>query len=380
MGTQATSHWREDERIAALRSYDILDTPPEPDFDDVVRLVAQICQAPRAAISLFDDHRQWLKAEIGLGFKEVPLALSICPGIALQPGLTVIPDVTRDERLASNPLVTGEPHIRFYAGVLLETSEGVPLGTLCVLDDEIRDLSEPQRFGLVTLAHQVMALLELRRALAQRDRARTARDRAENKKVLLTRELHHRVKNTLAVVQAVAGSTARSSTNINQFRAALSGRIGALAKTHAILTSDDDQIASLRGLFEVELGGEAEAQVSRVKLDGPPVSLRSEIAIPLGLAIHEMISNSRRFGALSEKQGEVRVTWTTTAQDASEFVVLHWREYGGPEVAPPRQHGFGSRMLDRVLGAQIGAKVVTDYRPEGLRIEITFALPAVSPG
>jgi two-component sensor histidine kinase len=249
-----------------------------------------------------------------------------------------------------------------------------------VLDDEVRDLREPQRFALVTLARQVMALLELRRALAQRDRARAARDLAENKKVLLTRELHHRVKNTLAVVQAVAGSTARSSTNINQFRAALSGRIGALAKTHAILTSDNDQIASLRSLIEVELGGEAEAQVSRVTLDGPPVSLPSEIAIPLGLAIHEMISNSRRFGALSKQQGEVRVTWTTTAQDASEFVVLHWREYGGPEVAPPRQHGFGSRMLDRVLGAQIGAKVVTDYRPEGLRIEITFALPPISPG
>jgi two-component sensor histidine kinase len=251
---------------------------------------------------------------------------------------------------------------------------------LCVLDDEVRDLSEPQRFGLVTLARQVMALLELRRALAQRDRARAARDAAEDKKILLTRELHHRVKNTLAVVQAVAGSTARSSTNVHQFRASLSGRIGALAKTHAIITSDDDQVVSLRGLFEVELGGEAEARVSRVKLDGPPVNLPSEIAVPLGLAIHEMISNSRKFGALSEPEGEVRASWTTTAKDAPELVVLHWREHGGPEVHPPRQHGFGSRMLDRVLGAQIGAKVVTDYRPEGLQIEITFGLPGNSPG
>ena len=223
MSGRATNAWSEDERIAALRSFDILDTPPEPDFDDVVRLIAQICEAPRAAISLIDEHRQWLKAEVGLGFHEVPLDVSICPGVSLQPGLTIINDVTKDKRLASNPLVTGGPNIRFYAGVLLETSEGVPLGTLCVLDDEVRDLSEPQRFALMTLARQVMALLELRRALAQRDRARAARDRAKGNEALLTRELHHRVKNTLAVVQAVAGSTARSSGNIVQFQAALSG-------------------------------------------------------------------------------------------------------------------------------------------------------------
>jgi two-component sensor histidine kinase len=376
MGTQAPSRWSEDERIAALISYDILDTPPEPDFDDVVRLVAQICQVPRAAISLVDDHRQWLKAEVGLGFKEVPLALSICPGIALKPGLTVIPDVRQDARIASNPLVVGEPHIRFYAGVLLETSEGVPLGTLCVLDDEVRDLTEGQRFALLTLARQVMALLELRRALAQRDRARAARDRAESKQVLLTRELHHRVKNTLAVVQAVAGSTARSSADVHQFRAALSGRIGSLAKSHTIITSHDDQVASLRSLFEAELGGEAEARVSHVTLTGPQVDLPSDIAIPLGLAIHEVVSNSRKFGALSNGVGEVSVTWSLAVGEGSNSVVLKWSEYGGPEVQPPRSRGFGSRMLERVLGAQIGAQVTTDYRTEGLRIVISFPLPA----
>jgi two-component sensor histidine kinase len=375
MSMRATHRrWDEDERVAALRSYHILDTPPEPDFDDVVLLIAKICEVPRAGISLIDDRRQWFKAEIGLGFKETPIDVSVCPGLALEPGLTIIPDARADKRLASNPLVTGEPHIRFYAGVPLETSEGVPLGTLCVLDDEVRDLNETQRFALLTLARQVMALIELRLAVAQRDDAIAGRDRAENGQLLLTRELHHRVKNTLAVVQAVAGSTGRSVTNVEQFQTALSGRIGALAKSHAVITGDDVQAASLRSLLEVELGGQAETRVGRVTLDGPEVRLPSEIAIPLGLAIHEARTNSAKFGALSTRDGAVAVTWTLVSRDGRETLRLLWSERGGPKVGTPNRRGFGSRMIERVLRAQIGATVTMDYRPDGLRIEIEFPL------
>lgn len=372
---QATDRrWDEGERIAALESYQILDTPPEPEFDDVVLLITKICQAPRAAISLVDNRRQWFKAEIGLGFSEMPLDMSFCPGLALKPGLTIVPDARADERLASNRLVTGEPHIRFYAGVLLETSEGVPLGTLCVLDDEVRDLDETQRFALLTLARQVMALLELRRALAQRDAAIAGRDRAEDGRRLLTRELHHRVKNTLAVVQAVAGSTARSASNVAQFQTAFSGRIGALAKSHAVITADAAQTASLRSLLEAELGGHAEIRAGRVTLQGPAVKLSSDIAVPLGLAIHEATTNSAKFGALSTRSGTVEVTWEVVVREGREMLRLRWREQGGPEVAPPRRRGFGSRMIERVLRAQIAAEVKSDYQPDGLRIEVEFPL------
>ena len=371
---EANRRWNDNERVVAVKSYDILDTPPEPDFDDMVRLVVQICEAPRAGISLVDDHRQWFKAEIGLGFKEVPMNVSICPGITLRPGLTVIPDVTKDKRLASHPLVTGEPHIRFYAGVLLETSEGIPLGTLCVLDDEVRDLSEPQRFALVTIARQVMALLELRRALMQRDKAMVAQDRAEQGQVFLTRELHHRVKNTLAVVQAVAGTTGRTATNVGQFQTALSGRIGALAKAHAALTDDPSQSASLQNLLRMELGGYADMMGSRVSLEGPDVSLPSQIAVPLGLAVHELTSNSIKFGALSNVSGGIRVSWTTSTEDGSEVLLLDWLEHGGPIVRAPGRDGFGARMLGRVLGAQIGAKVTPDFNPEGFHVRIQFPI------
>jgi len=263
------SSWSETERLAALKSFEILDTPPEPDFDDVVRLVAQVCEAPRAAINLIDENRQWFKAELGLGLRETSLDVSLCAQVILQPGLTIIPDVTKDSRFATNPLVTGKPHIRFYAGVLLETSDGLPLGTLCVLDDDVRELTPPQAFALQTLARQVMALLELRRALGQRDRALAARRRAEERQGLLTRELHHRVKNTLATVQAVAGSTARSASDLGEFRHAFTGRIASLARTHAMITEDDRQRASLLHLLQVELARFAHADADRVTLQGP---------------------------------------------------------------------------------------------------------------
>ena len=375
MGQDVSSpSWSELERIAALKSYDILDTPPEPDFDDVVRLVAQVCEAPRAAINLIDDHRQWFKAEVGLGMRETPLDVSICAEVILQPGLTVIPDVRKDPRFASNPLVTGEPHIRFYAGVLLETSSGLPLGTLCVLDDDVRGLSESQAFALQTLARQVMALLELRRALVQRDRALAARERAEQQQTLLTRELHHRVKNTLATVEAVAGSTARSASDINEFRHAFSGRIAALAKTHAIITEDVEQRASVLNLLRIELARFAETNTRRVTLHGPEAMLPSEVAIPLGMAIHELTSNSVKYGSLSTKRGRVTVTWTVTSANGLDTLHLDWVEHGGPTVQPPHRQGYGSRVLDRVLKGQARAEVTINYDPGGLHVVIDLPL------
>ena len=126
--------WEESDRLAALRSYRVLDTPPEPQFDDLVQVAARVCQTPIAIVNLIEERRQWFKAEIGLGVREMPLDVSICSTAILQPGLFVVPDLTKDPRFNCNPLVTGEPRLRFYAGALLESPNGLPLGTLCVLD------------------------------------------------------------------------------------------------------------------------------------------------------------------------------------------------------------------------------------------------------
>jgi len=158
--------WSEADRLAALRAYGVLDTPREAAFDEITQVAALVCKAPIALVSFVEDTRQFFKSEVGMGMRETPMDVSICAHAILQPDLFVVPDTTQDERFASNLLVTGERHIRFYAGVLLTTLEDLPLGTLCVLDTKPRPegLSEEQAGTLRALARAVMAQLELRRS------------------------------------------------------------------------------------------------------------------------------------------------------------------------------------------------------------------------
>ena len=154
----------EQERLSALRRRGVLDTAPEPAYDEIARLAAGICGTPIAAVSLIDENRQWLKAKVGLSITETSRDIAFCAQAILQRDLFVVPDATLDPRFRDNPLVTSEPNIRFYAGAPLITPEGHALGTLCVLDHVRRDLSQQQREALRVLSSQVVTQLELRRA------------------------------------------------------------------------------------------------------------------------------------------------------------------------------------------------------------------------
>ncbi len=151
----------EQRRLGALRRYRILDTEREAAFDDLAKLACYLCDAPISVINFVDQDRQWFKAEVGVGIRQTELDVSICAHAILQKEFFVVPDTLKDPRFANNPLVTGEPHLRFYAGALLETSDGYPLGTFCVLDYKPRLLTKKQTEVLSTLARQVMLQLEL---------------------------------------------------------------------------------------------------------------------------------------------------------------------------------------------------------------------------
>lgn len=163
--------WNETERLAALATYGILDTDPEQAFDDIVRLAARVCEAPIAVINLIAQGRQWFKAEVGLGVRETPLETSFCAHALLQEDGLVVPDATQDPRFNCNDLVSAEGGIRFYAGRLLKSRDGLPLGTLCVLDTCVRPegLTALQAETLDVLARQVMAQFELRLAIRERE-------------------------------------------------------------------------------------------------------------------------------------------------------------------------------------------------------------------
>jgi PAS domain S-box-containing protein len=169
----------EAERLATLRGLDILDSPPELAYDELSALAAYICQTPIALISLVDEDRQWFKSRVGLTAWETPRDVAFCAHTILQPDLMVVPDASRDERFANNPLVTSPPSIRFYAGAPLVTAEGHALGTLCVIDYKPRELTADQARALRALSHQVVAQLLLNKQLVEQLRINAERHQAE---------------------------------------------------------------------------------------------------------------------------------------------------------------------------------------------------------
>jgi len=153
----------EAKRLQVLWQYDVLDTVPEEIFDDLTELAAKICNAPIALISLVDEKRQWFKSKVGLQLVETSRENSFCSHAIMQDDVFIVPDAKRDRRFARNPLVSGSPKVRFYAGAPLITPDGHALGTLCVFDKVPRELQPEQKQALRILARLVMTQLELRR-------------------------------------------------------------------------------------------------------------------------------------------------------------------------------------------------------------------------
>jgi PAS domain S-box-containing protein len=153
----------EDARLKALDALNIVDTPAEPDFDGVTALLAMMLEVPIALISLVDRDRQWFKSRHGLAATQTPRDVSFCGHVVANDQVLVVRDALADERFHDNPLVVGEPVVRFYAGMPLRSPEGFVLGTLCAIDHVPRELTASQLSLLQTLAHQVTVLLELRR-------------------------------------------------------------------------------------------------------------------------------------------------------------------------------------------------------------------------
>lgn len=312
----------EQSRLRALRSYGILDTPTEGAFDDITRIAALICDAPIAVVNFIDEGRQWFKSEIGLGVRETPLAPSICAHAILQLDLFVVADTTQDDRFRDNPLVTGDPKLRFYAGAPLLTADGLPLGTVCILDTRPRELSEQQRQALRALARQAMAQLELRKAL------RIAESSAQYRQQILA-IVGHDLKSPLrsgsyAVSRAARGVEAGSEIDKRlQDAAKAFATIDAEFNTLVALATVDDAHAlphpsafALAELLE-PLAATWSAAASRkgvvLTVGACPFEVLSQREL-LGTILGNLLSNAVKY----TQHGEVRID---CARDGDEVVI-----------------------------------------------------------
>ncbi|MEF2553369.1 HWE histidine kinase domain-containing protein [Aurantimonas sp. A2-1-M11] len=483
--------YTEAERLDALQAYRILDTPREEEFDDLARIASEVCGTPIAVVNFVSDTRQFFKAEVGLGVRETPVDISFCRHALLAEEMMIVPDATRDPRFDGNPLVHGEPYLRFYAGVLVKSAEGLPLGTMCVLDHMPRELDDHQIRTLRLLARQVSTQLELRLSLQQTQNALshvrrlesqyrqivdsavdfsiittdldgtitswspgaqkifgwseaetlgqpaamvfTAADResdlagremasaretgcrigegwhqrkdgtrfwasgeimpllgeaetrigylkilrdrtheyqAEEQRRELTHELSHRMKNVLATVQSIVSQSLRTAKSLDAGREAISSRVQALARAQDILTQTSWTGAGIRQVVDEALAPHRTGQ-GRISIDGPDVVLSAQQVLGLSLALHELATNAAKYGSLSSPSGEVEIRWEVGTGDAFRFA---WIESNGPLVGEPTRRGFGSRLIERIVGSYFEGDGQLDFPPSGVTFQLTGTL------
>lgn len=210
------------------------------------------------------------------------------------------------------------------------------------------------------------------RDVAERSWAAVEQARAEQHQLLLINELNHRVKNTLASVQGIAFQTLRGEVSLAEGRARFEARLMALSGAHNLLTEENWGGASLERVVSdsiEHLAGEA----GRFDIEGEPLRLAPRAALALAMALHELGTNAAKYGALSTDGGRVSISWT----QEGDGLHLCWRESGGPPVEPPGRRGFGSRLIERGLAADLGGTATLDFDPSGLRCDIKASLAAI---
>ena len=290
-------HPQEEARLRELHRYGILDTERERDFDELVEIASAICEAPVSVVNFIDEGRQWFKAEVGLGVRSTPIDTSLCGHVILEGDFVEIPDTLQDERMADNPLCMGDEGFRFYAGAVLRAANGLPIGTLCVLDYKPRTLTEHQRRVLTVLSKHVMRELNLRLALAQEQ--------------TLRREVDHRVKNSLASIGALLSMKARRAADeaVQHALEDASIRVRSLSSLHAELHElEKDELVDLHSLF-----GRIESDLRQLLPDDLALKIAvvgdrasPELANGLLLIVNEFVSNSVKHG-LQDRSGSIAI-------------------------------------------------------------------------
>ena len=194
----------------------------------------------------------------------------------------------------------------------------------------------------------------------------TERKRWEKHLLMLMREVNHRSRNLLAVLSSISSCTAAGATSLQDYSDKFGKRLFSLAKSHEMVSQDQWTASSLLSLVEVQISAHQQAGTDRIRAKGPAVLLNPKAMQNMGLALHELLTNSAKYGALSAPEGRVDLRWRSTTRKGVNVLQMIWREEGGPEVVVPKKKGFGSMLLDRVVGAELDGKSIIKYRRSGV--------------
>ncbi|MTH62584.1 sensor histidine kinase [Paracoccus litorisediminis] len=358
---KAETHTQQTQRLKALRSYGILDTDFETEFDEIVELASAICGTPISVINLIDAERQWFKSEVGLGVRETPLETSICAHAILQDDFTEIEDTALDTRMADNPLCAGDTGLRFYAGALLKTPEGLPLGTLCVLDHRPRRLSSHQKNALRVLARQVMVQLELRRELEASRMFRL--------------EVDHRVKNSLQSLSSLVRIQMRSLREPEAIAAIASvkSRVDAISTMHELLYKTERS-------SHIDLGQYLASICAQLSALAPPrltiipklisIDVSSDQAVAVGTLVNELVLNAFKHAFPQGKAGLVSISLEAIGQ--GRVRVTSSDNGRGLELMPTAgSSGLGMKIA-QLAAAELGTEITFSNNDPGLRVSFEF--------
>lgn len=482
------------DRLAALDAAMPVFLGPDADFDDITALAAALFEAPIALVTVLGRTDQWFLARQGTPEIRAPSEDSFCARlITLSSGEPLaVRNALEDPRFSSLPSVTGEPHLRFYAGAPV-TIDGRAVGTVCIFDIKPRTEIAPDLLPRLTrLAALAASLIKLkdeerRRALAaevlSRDEKRHAlaldaanvaswlwdiqtgmvsgnetfyrmlgikpakpmrarkfftsvhsADRkmtigrlrnalatgkeydglfraaksgrwllgrgrvhewdadgrptiflginvdvtegqlASERTRLLLRELNHRVKNTLAMLQSLARQTLRQTSDPVEFMDAFAGRLQSLSEAHGLLSDHEWGVIHLKMLLQKQIMPYAFDYESQVEIHKDEVELGPDQAVGLGLVLHELATNARKYGALSVRSGKVVITARVVNEDEQRVLNMTWHEVGGPPVDPNGRRGFGSVLIERSLDKILGSSVHVEYLPKGVTAVVRMPL------
>ncbi|WP_457939350.1 sensor histidine kinase [Mesorhizobium sp. 10J20-29] len=355
----------EEARLAAIRRYDILDTPPDGAFDRITALAARRFDVPISIISVVDEDRIWFKSHHGLPqVSQIDREAGLCASAILSLEPHVLPDAKLDPRSLANPLVAGEFGLRFYAGIPLQTSDGFGLGTLCVIDKAPREVNAQEIDDLRDLASLVVDQLELRLA------ARQAISRAE----ILAREIDHRVMNSLQFVASMLKMQSRIpnlTDPASELKMAAS-RVSAVARVHRhFYTDEPGETASCTEFLERLCADLEDILGKQISVTGDSDKVpRSQIQ-SIGLIVNELVTNAAKHG-----QGKIEVSYRSS--DCAHEISVCDEGSGRPVGHHYQEHeGLGSKLV-RTLSLQLGGHVTAGNIPGRRGTCVVVKFPAHS--